>query len=122
MQDAFNKLVQHGLHRHGNHTRTELEGAALSQAVAGATTTPITTRVLAAPSITAATVGSSMPEGTAAVATAWSFRQPQDMDNVPKALVASERVRVAGSYVEDELPPFHSVFSCYGSNRHVWEI
>ena len=122
LQDAFNKLVQHGLHRHGNRTRTELEGAALSQAVAGATTTPITTRATAAPSTTAATAGSSGPEGATAVATASTSRRHRDMDNVPKALVVRERVRVARSYMEDELPPFHSVFSRYGSDRHVREI
>ena len=122
VQDAFNKLVLHGVHRHGNHTRSELEGAALSQAVAGATTTSVTTRVTAAPSTTAATAGSSRPEGAIAVATASSSRRPQDMDNVPQALVAKERARVARSYIEDELPPFHSVFSRYGSDRHVREI
>ena len=100
MQDAFNKLVQHGRERQGNPTRTELEGAALSQAVAGATTTPITT---AAPATTAATAGNSKAEGASAVATASKSRHPKDMDSVPKALVARERVRVARTYMEDEL-------------------
>ena len=113
MQDAFNKL--HGRQRHDNHNRTELKGGALSQAVPSATTTPIT-------ATRAATAGSSIPEGAAAVASASTSRHPSDMDSVPKALIARERARVARTYMEDEVPPFHSVFSRYGSNRHVREI
>lgn len=122
MKDAFNKLVLHGRQRHHNHNRTELKGAALSQAVASATTTSISTRITAATATRAATAGSSIPEGAAAVASAPTSRHPSDMDSVPKALIARERVRVAQNYMEDEVPPFHSVFSRYDSNRHVREI
>lgn len=122
MQDAFNQLVQHGRQRQGNHNRTELEGAALSQAVAGASTAPITTRVTALPATTAAAAGSRTPAATTTVAAASTRRHSQDMDSVPKTLVARERVRVARHYMEDELPPFHSVFSRYGRDHHVREI
>ena len=119
MQDAFTKLVQDGQQRQGNQSRPELEGAALSQAVAGATTAPIKTRLTAAP----ATAGSGVPDSTTeAAAAASSSRDHHAMDNVPKALIAKERVRVAQYHEKYELPRFHSVFSRYGSDSHVREI
>lgn len=123
MQDAFAKLVQDGRQRHSNQSRPELEGAALSQAVVAATTAPIKTRLTATP----ATAGSSASvvledSTTEAAAAASSSRDRHTMDNVPKALVAKERVRVAQNHEEYQLPRFHSVFSRYGSDRHVREI
>lgn len=119
MQDAFAKLVQDGLQRQGTQTRPELEGAALSQAVAGAITAPMKTRLTATP----ATAGSSVPDSTTeAAAAASTGRDHHAMDNVPKALVAKERVRVAQNHEAYDLPRFHSVFSRYGSDSHVREI
>ena len=120
MQEAFAKLVQDGQQRQGNQIRPELERAALSQAVAGATAAPTKTRLTATP----ATAGSHVPHGTteAAAAVASSSRDHHAMDDVPKALIAKERVRVAQKHEEYELPRFPSVFSRYGSDRHVREI
>ena len=118
MQDAFNKLVVHGLQRQGSSStpRTELAGAALTQAITRATAPP--EEIAAAAPATVAPVTAV----TRAVAAASTTRLHQDMIDVPQRLVARERVRAAQTIREDEIPRFHSVFSRYDRDRQVREI
>lgn len=126
MQDAFNKLVVHGLQRDGHRNSQQSQGTAQqSQAMAkaaSATTRTAPALMAAAPQLTTAAATAASSASTRAVAPASSIRHSPDMDKVPKQLVAMERARIAETLVEDELPRFHSVFSRYDRHKHVREI
>lgn len=116
-----------------NPASTDVEGAALFQAMSSVSTRHNTSRVGAAAIAAAMAPATAEPTAAAtagrtllAIADASSSRQHdhQNMESMPQALSAREgaQLQAAQATVDNELPRFHSLSSCYGSEHHVREV
>ena len=148
LQHAFKQLVECGLQKQDQSSRQIFGSSAPSQAVARDTALPAVAATeratvwseiataqnaaamssaaattAAAADATAAAAGATAAAASQAAATAASSTTQQiARDSVPGRLVARERERVARVLAEDQLPPFHSVYSRYDRHQHVNEV
>ena len=134
LQHAFNQVVERGLQKQEQSGRQQSECSAPAQGNATGIAYPaaaLRTKTASIPSQTAPVPDAAATSSAAAITAAAShatatagsaLNQQEDMDIVPRHLVAREKVRVARVLAEDQLPRFHSVYSRYGCDQHVNEI